>query len=280
MEQELNFIVWLQQLRSSEFDIFFKFLNMFDTEEFFLLLIVFTWFYNWKFGAWVYSAIILRSIGVLATKDFFASPRPYELLPDIGLIKVSGYGFPSGGAASAVLFSGLILSYCKGQWKWFIAPLVFFLLSFSRVYLGVHFPRDILGGWIIGAISWAALVYCAPILDSKLKNLSPTLLLFLCISLLTIITFMIPALFLLNMIAIGFCVGQYINCNHKIEPLNIIPGSRSTLRGFLGLIFATTLAGIFCLLHIQFPSIPKAFLLVMFGSTLTVLGNYLLNNNR
>jgi len=90
-------------------------------------------------------------------KPAFSRPRPCR--PEAGLDHVivrahcSGRGsFPSSHAANigavALLFA---LRYRKRRVA-FIAALCAFLVGYSRVYLGVHYPSDVLGGWSLGGL--------------------------------------------------------------------------------------------------------------------------------
>jgi undecaprenyl-diphosphatase len=75
------------------------------------------------------------------------------------------YSYPSGHAMSAISFYGLLaanLTHCLSIPLGITAPLATGLtlgVGFSRVYLGVHWPTDVLSGWIAGGIWLGACLY-------------------------------------------------------------------------------------------------------------------------
>jgi membrane-associated phospholipid phosphatase len=88
-------------------------------------------------------------------KPFFERPRPFEAMTEITLIdaRPDSPSFPSGHAAMAVagaLAGSRILPF-SGAMLWPLAAVV----ALSRIYLGVHWPTDVLAGGLMGlAIAW------------------------------------------------------------------------------------------------------------------------------
>lgn len=79
-------------------------------------------------------------------KDLFSLPRP----EGVALIEVSGFGFPSGHAQHAVVLWGYLAWTTRKNLG--AAVILVFLIGLSRVYLGVHFVSDVVGGWTIGLL--------------------------------------------------------------------------------------------------------------------------------
>ena len=89
-------------------------------------------------------------------KQGFALPRPFESYPAIVSAGEAGFSFPSGHAQLVVIFWGLLALEFRRWWFSLIALFVILATGYSRLYLGVHYPTDILGGWLIGAATlWA-----------------------------------------------------------------------------------------------------------------------------
>lgn len=96
-------------------------------------------------------------LGNLTLKPLFARPRPYSYFPEMTLLvaPLADFSFPSGHTFSSFASATVLFFYHK---KLGTATYVFAtVIAFTRLYLYVHFPSDILGGIILGVIcGWFA----------------------------------------------------------------------------------------------------------------------------
>lgn len=135
-----------------------KFITFFgDSQTLIMLAIVaFIAIRNKKEAATVPLNLALIATCNATLKLLIKRPRPVG----ISLIEASGYSFPSGHSASSFAFYGflmyLIYNNCKNK-KLKIVSMMFlgiliFLIGLSRIYLGVHYASDVLGGYSLAAL--------------------------------------------------------------------------------------------------------------------------------
>ena len=126
------------------------------------------------------AVLVAVGIGILLStlvKMGFDRPRP-DLVPHGSYVYTAS--FPSGHSMmSAVVYLTLavMLARVRPQWRIKIyvlgvAVLVTLLVGFSRVYLGVHWPSDVLAGWSVGA-AWALTCWLATLLLQRRGQIEP-----------------------------------------------------------------------------------------------------------
>ena len=153
LEFGLDLIKAIQSFRSPALDGLFSALTALGNAEFYLLLApAILWCVDYRIGARLGILVLLSATLNVVIKDVLMQPRPCELRPEVCLDDATEYGLPSGHAQNAVVFWGLPAHRLGHGGAWAGAIGLIFLIGFSRIYLGVHFPTDVLGGWAIGAL--------------------------------------------------------------------------------------------------------------------------------
>jgi membrane-associated phospholipid phosphatase len=116
-----------------------------------------------RFGRYLGMTFLLGYFLNFHLKGIIDTPRPYVLDASVGLTPEAvatglGAAFPSGHAQASVMFWALVASYVRKPWFWLVTALLVSVISVTRVYLGLHIPLDIWGGWLIGAgVVWLGL---------------------------------------------------------------------------------------------------------------------------
>jgi membrane-associated phospholipid phosphatase len=131
-----------------------KFYSLFGTEEFFLLVLpVLYWCVDASLGLRLAVVLVGSSSLNALLKVAFHLPRPYWYDARVQALSVEpSYGLPSGHAMNSTTLWGFLALQLKKWWTWAAALALIFLVSLSRLYLGVHFPTDVHAGWLFGAL--------------------------------------------------------------------------------------------------------------------------------
>jgi Membrane-associated phospholipid phosphatase len=158
--------------------IFLSFLGstIFLTGASVVIALLFVWLRRYR-SAILFSATMLgASILNYVLKIAFARTRP---IPYFDLPAPESFSFPSGHALCSACFYGVLAwlfatranSLASRILAWFAAGMMIFLIGLSRIYLGVHYPSDVIAGYL-AATFWALAVILVDTTREKGKTLS------------------------------------------------------------------------------------------------------------
>lgn len=152
---ELVFLKWLQTMRTPFFDRFFQFYTRLgDHGELWIFFILYFFFIKKDRDTGILAGVsfVLEVVLIsLVLKPIFSRPRPF-LAETVELIIPipSGSSFPSGHSASSFAVAAVFLfQSVKHRWLYMLLA---GLMAFSRLYLFVHYPSDVLVGSLLGVL--------------------------------------------------------------------------------------------------------------------------------
>lgn len=148
----IEVVRWFQQF-SPSLDLPFKGLTSLGNPEFFLFCMpFFYWCFDRRSGARLLVLFLISAYINSVAKALVSQPRPFQYNPGIKpLVHAGGGGLPSGHTQSAVVVWGYIAAQVRKAKMWMLAGFLMVAIPLSRLYLGVHFPTDLLGGYLLGA---------------------------------------------------------------------------------------------------------------------------------
>ena len=151
----MPFLYFLESIRNPVFDFIFDTITHLGEETFFLVLaILFFWCVNKREGYFILITGLIGTIVNQIAKLFFRIPRPWDLDPKFDIIEsareeATGYSFPSGHTQNIAGTYGAIAAHNPKKWKTILCVTIIVLVAFSRMYLGVHTPLDVVVSLIV-----------------------------------------------------------------------------------------------------------------------------------
>jgi len=118
-----------------------------------------------SYGLPASAAALAASMILRMLKALFHRARPDLALH---LITQGGYSYPSGHSFTVLIFYGMLIFLCRRKMKnknaanlaTVLLSCLVLLIGISRIYLGVHYPTDVLGGWSIGLCMLMIMISC------------------------------------------------------------------------------------------------------------------------
>ena len=158
-----NILLWIQEyIRQDWMEGLWKGITMLGDSGWFWIALSLLWMVprrtRW-IGITSLAAIVIGALITNVTlKNLVARTRPYEVVEGLALLieKQGDYSFPSGHTCASFAAAGV---YWRMLPKRCSIPLLILaaMIAFSRLYVGVHYPTDVLAGLLIGLLAaWAA----------------------------------------------------------------------------------------------------------------------------
>ena len=175
----MAFLYLLEDLRVPVLNEFMSAITYLGDETAFLVVaLILMWCVDKRTGYYVMSVGFLGTIANQFMKLWFRIPRPWVLDPEFTILEqaregASGYSFPSGHTQSSVGTFGSIAYTTKHRWIRILSLLAVVLVPFSRMYLGVHTPLDV----VVAAVMALILIFgLRPVILGKNKQVFPVFL--------------------------------------------------------------------------------------------------------
>jgi len=149
----MDFLVYLQSFAGPALDTFFQAVTLLGEDTFLIVLAVAVyWCFDKRLGFRLGALYCLSMILNNLIKEVVKAPRPIgmEGIRSLGVESATGYSFPSGHTQGVTTFWTTLSQAFHRWWLYALALAVITLVGFSRLYLGVHYPEDVLWGAVLG----------------------------------------------------------------------------------------------------------------------------------
>ena len=176
-ERCMPFLYFIESIRNPFFDWFFSLITHLGEETFFLVIaILFFWCVNKREGYYILITGLVGTVINQMAKLIFRIPRPWVLDPDFEIVEsareeATGYSFPSGHTQNIAGTYGAISAHQPKKWKTALCVTIILLVAFSRMYLGVHTPLDVIVSLLVALLLILALRPCFESEESFKKSM-------------------------------------------------------------------------------------------------------------
>ncbi|MCR8745397.1 phosphatase PAP2 family protein [Romboutsia lituseburensis] len=172
MDIQLSILQFFQQIRSPLLNTIFLIFTI-STEVPVIIAITayMYWCLNKKYGQKMLFSLVGNITLNTGIKEFFRAPRPIGIkgLNSMRVSTATGYSFPSGHTQTATTFWTSLAVIFRSSGLTILAIIMILGVGISRLYLAVHWPIDVIFGWILGVIFTVLLCKIFDYVDSTKK---------------------------------------------------------------------------------------------------------------
>jgi membrane-associated phospholipid phosphatase len=153
----MDLVLQLQTLTSPLLDkLMYYFTELGSTKFYLLAMPIVYWCISRRSGYYIGITVLFGGCATNLAKSILLAPRPFELNPAVlvsedFLSTAIGTGMPSGHSFNSMAFWLASSMQAKKIWLWSFSTILILIIGFTRIYSGVHFPLQVLWGWLGGA---------------------------------------------------------------------------------------------------------------------------------
>jgi len=203
---------WVATWANPTLDVIFRIITDLGSHAlYFVVCAPLFWVVDRRRASTLFLMVLVSALLNTFAKLGFDTPRPDPELArvvDLRPFQTGNPSFPSGHTQGALVFWACVAMWAQRRWVTGLAVAMTFLVAFSRVYLGAHFPIDILGGLVIGAVTLFA--GSKPVdgwAHRDFRDGTPLVVTTIAVSFLTTLMTRDPSMALLTGCLLGFFIG-------------------------------------------------------------------------
>ena len=151
----LDVVLWLQAHGNNFFDALATILSAAGGDLAYLVALpLIFWSVDRRLGRWLLVVLVTALFVVIGGKEWFARPRPFQFNAELvtPLVTADGNGFPSGHVGVSLAIWGFVALWARRMWGYVLVGVYIALMGWARMYAGVHYPQDVLGGLVVGSV--------------------------------------------------------------------------------------------------------------------------------
>ena len=172
----MELILQLRSIATPFLDSLMFYITQLGSTKFYLIAVpVIYWCINRKSGYYIGMSVLAGGVATDIAKGMVNALRPFQVdtsmhVSEAFLESAIGSGMPSGHAFNSMAFWTAASARFKRTWFWVLSAALILLIGFTRIYAGVHFPLQVLWGWLGGALTSLTVVLALTLAERHLKG--------------------------------------------------------------------------------------------------------------